>query len=489
MTISPLSEMSFVSDAVSAKPGQMLQNVQKAQSDASDSNFQSLIDSVSRAQEAPVKVSDNKQMDNSSKSTSENEVSKVNEAADATEGKEESTKLNTEKNDSLSNHKDVNAEETDKVTEELKDKILNEAAKKLGISVEDLENVLSQLGITAADLLNTDNVSALVSNVLGDGDRLSLLTDENALNIVNELNQVISDLVSEAAETLEMIPEEVGTLLENIEMTADKAAIAPTVISENDVTGDSLKEVNSATEKTDSNVNGDIKNAVADTITDSSEISVQDARNSKNAESSDKDGHTDSDINKQDDTSSYINNLASEVNTSFDEIVVNDEPQITGSVANAQEILNQVQSQIKAQFSDGMTALQMQLNPENLGTVNMTIASKEGNVTAQLNVENETVKEALESQIQQVRESLEAQGVKITAIEVTVSSHGFEQNLEKGNDENAQQEAVNEELKKSTRKLNLSDGLTDTLIEELDDSEIVTAKMMAADGNTMDYKV
>ena len=63
MTISPLSEMSFVSDAVSAKPGQMLQNVQKAQSDASDSNFQSLIDSVSRAQEAPVKVSDNKQME------------------------------------------------------------------------------------------------------------------------------------------------------------------------------------------------------------------------------------------------------------------------------------------------------------------------------------------------------------------------------------------------------------------------------------------
>ena len=158
-------------------------------------------------------------------------------------------------------------------------------------------------------------------------------------------------------------------------------------------------------------------------------------------------------------------------------------------MTDAEEILSQVKDQIKANFTGEMTELQMQLNPENLGTVNLSVASRGGNVTAQLHVQNDSVLQALEAQIAQIKESLEAQGVKVNAIEVMVSSHGFEQNLEQGNDSNDQQEEVNENLRKATRKLNLNGGLTDEIIEELDEAEALSAEMMAADGNSMDYKV
>ena len=51
------------------------------------------------------------------------------------------------------------------------------------------------------------------------------------------------------------------------------------------------------------------------------------------------------------------------------------------------------------------------------------------------------------------------------------------------------QEQLGEELKKATRKLNINGFLTDEDIESLDEDEIVTVKMMRADGNSMDYKV
>ena len=51
------------------------------------------------------------------------------------------------------------------------------------------------------------------------------------------------------------------------------------------------------------------------------------------------------------------------------------------------------------------------------------------------------------------------------------------------------QEEENERLRKATRRINISGLMTDEDIEELDEAEQVTAKMMQADGNSMDYRV
>ena len=84
-----------------------------------------------------------------------------------------------------------------------------------------------------------------------------------------------------------------------------------------------------------------------------------------------------------------------------------------------------------------------------------------------------------------LRQSLNQQGIKVDAIEVTVGTHEFEQNLE----ENARQEEqmrqqMEESKKQAKRNINLSDldGLSGLMSEE----EQLAAQIMRDNGNQVD---
>ena len=125
----------------------------------------------------------------------------------------------------------------------------------------------------------------------------------------------------------------------------------------------------------------------------------------------------------------------------------------------------------------------MQLNPEHLGSLHIRLSSKQGNVTAQFVVQNEAVRAALEMQMIQLKENFAEQGIKVDAVEVTVESHAFNQNMQQSNEQNAQAEA--QARKTSPRSINL---LNDNWAEEeLTEEEQLVAEMMEANGNTVDY--
>jgi flagellar hook-length control protein FliK len=154
------------------------------------------------------------------------------------------------------------------------------------------------------------------------------------------------------------------------------------------------------------------------------------------------------------------------------------------------DVINQINEYMKTQIKADMSTLEMQLNPANLGAVNVALSSKDGNVTAQFTTQSELVKAALESQIMILKENLEQAGVKVNAVEVSVESHAFERNLDEQG-QNSGQEAKEEEekrLRKATRRLNINDLFADDNSVELSEEESLTAEMMQADGNVMDYK-
>ena len=149
------------------------------------------------------------------------------------------------------------------------------------------------------------------------------------------------------------------------------------------------------------------------------------------------------------------------------------------------QIIEQIAKQVRVTVSAAATSMEMQLNPENLGKIYLNITEKEGAVRAQLAAQNQTVKEALETQVAELRQSLSQQGIKVDAIEVTVASHEFEQNLE----ENArQEEQMREQMqqsgKQTRRSLNLSelDELSGLMTEE----EQLVAQIMRDNGNQVD---
>lgn len=71
-------------------------------------------------------------------------------------------------------------------------------------------------------------------------------------------------------------------------------------------------------------------------------------------------------------------------------------------------------------LSDGKV-LEVRLSPEHLGKVVMKIEMKEGQMVANIKVENSEVKNALEASLQELRETLSQKGVSVKEINVSVS--------------------------------------------------------------------
>ena len=120
---------------------------------------------------------------------------------------------------------------------------------------------------------------------------------------------------------------------------------------------------------------------------------------------------------------------------------------------------------------------------------NLQIASNNGVITANLQVQNETVKSALEAQLVQLLETFEEQGQKVEAIEVTVAGYDLDRSLDQGSgsQDGERKESDTPSVGRTTRRrINLND-LNEEDIEELTEEEQLAAEMMAMNGGNVDY--
>lgn len=156
----------------------------------------------------------------------------------------------------------------------------------------------------------------------------------------------------------------------------------------------------------------------------------------------------------------------------------------TGQV-DAFDLIDQIARNVRVTISAEVTSMEMQLNPENLGRIYLNISEHEGVIRAQIAAQNTAVKEALELQIVELRQNLNQQGVKVDAIEVTVGTHEFEQNLEENAREEEQAKQQMQESRKGNRRnLNMNDldGLSGLMSEE----EQLAVQIMKDNGNQVD---
>ena len=153
--------------------------------------------------------------------------------------------------------------------------------------------------------------------------------------------------------------------------------------------------------------------------------------------------------------------------------------------ADTQDIMRQIMDYMKVSVKADSSELEMQLHPQSLGTLHIQMASRNGVVTANFIAQNETVKAALESQMVQLKENFAEQGVKVEAIEVTVQTHQFEQNLEQGRGNNSNTANETGAGRKRTRRINLNAAFAEE--EPQTEEDRIAADMMSANGNTVDF--
>lgn len=376
---------------------------------------------------------------------------------------------------------DVKAETKD-VIEKAGDEVVAKVAEELGITEEEVRLAMETLGLTVLDLFHPDTLTALVLTLTGE-DMLSLMTDEGLYNSLQNLLNAAGEISEMIQTDLNISPEEMAAIIEK--MKAEKEAmpnetLKDSVADETEEIPDGQKDYSVSVEEDGEVVKVDVK-VDGSKQTESTQVTsekVQEPEAEMGKENTSK-----KDSSSEDGMSSHVllnQSLNKAADTSAN---ITFQDTMTGNAVNTQDIMNQIMDYMKIQIKTDLTQMEIQLHPANLGTVNINIASKEGVITAQFLAQNEVVKAAIESQIVQLKNNFEEQGLKVESVEVTVASHKFERNL--SGESNSQEQSTDRGRKKGSRKINLDElSLEET---ELDEGEQIAVEMMTAGGNTVDY--
>lgn len=335
--------------------------------------------------------------------------------------------------------------------------ILQQITEQLGVSPEEVLQAMDALGISAEDL--SQNMAALLSELTGT-DQMAVLTDESLYTQVSDLANAVEQTIEELADTLGMDKEQLTTLLQDSVQNPEKPVIvveqesaAPVTDMQQESTGN--QEVQTAT---------------------TTDIEAEQPRETKR----DENGNMQQQM--QD-----MQKPAENLQQTQGSAIAAEQTTERFDLQRTQKIIDQIADYVKIHSGEKLTSMEIALNPASLGSVNLHVSSKGGVISAQLYAQDEAVRAALESQVAALKESLEAQGMKVDAIEITEHSHQLEQNL----DQNGGQQESAEAQKKSGRRLLNLDELPEeeAYEEEMTQAEKLQIEMMRMGGNKLNFQV
>ncbi len=341
----------------------------------------------------------------------------------------------------------------------------------LNLSSEELNQLLADQGFELSDLLQPENLQQLILANAGQSNLLSVLTDENLANQMNQLLQAVEDIKNNSG--LDISMEQVKSILESSKepkQSADEVSheeADKTIGQKESLQQSETAGKVTADEQKASDAEGKHKDFQVEVL------KVTDEKEGSSQSQSDLTRDENSDLSSEKQYEVFLNNLTNTDATTqvrFENSAVR--------ITEIREIANQIIQRIRVTIRPEQTSMELQLNPEHLGKVNLSVQSKNGAMTAQFVVQNEISKEAIESQLHTLRETLNQQGIKVEAIEVTVASYTFEQNQK-------EQAGAREEGKKNSgSRISLEDArnMTEDTITSEEASELTGIR-----GNTIDY--
>lgn len=338
--------------------------------------------------------------------------------------------------------------------------MINTIAEVLEVPIEDVEAALDTLGLAKEEVLDSTVIPKIAVELTEATDVSEIITDEELFADVKSLMETSDKLIDELATELDIKPEELKSIIED-KVAELKASVQPEEFAP--MGKDAATDFNPAPQ-------------VAYIPETSTEAYKPENRQSGSNRNNDRQNTGSNDNVNYAQTA--VENIRESVQSIAEEMPVS-----YTSGTTMENILEQVSDNLKMTMKDDMTEMEMQLHPASLGNIRVQVIARDGVITANFTTQNEQVRQALEAQVVQLKEQMNEQGIKVEAVEVTVSSHAFERNLsEEG--ERGQSQGEAEAKRRRSRGINL--GEIDDL-DEMDEEDRVTADMMARAGNTVDY--
>lgn len=337
---------------------------------------------------------------------------------------------------------------------------------QLELPVQDLQEALKAFGMEPVDLLTTDGLKEIFLNVKA-VDVSDLIVDEDLNLEFQDLAQRFHDIflandVKEESADLLASNEDIIRILEETAVTQDVEEFAPPPVAQ-------TKEKEQLKENAEPEV-------IVDIQTDKRRVPVGAARSQNESAMDEEPGHAEKIAPEKEIHSVRRESFSHPVLEPLKEAVDRVEtPEFAEQPVQETDIVNQVVEQIRVNMNRTTTSLQLQLYPEHLGKIQINVVSKDGVMTARIVAETENARQAIEGGLANLKEAMEGQDLKVDAIEVMVSTAGFE----RGDEEQGSFEQ--ERTAKGRRKLNLSD------LEEEPEEETAELEKMKQAGSSVSY--
>ena len=288
----------------------------------------------------------------------------------------------------------------------------------LNVSDEDIEDVLEQNGMSMLDMLVTQNLQQLFVQLQGMEEFSDILTDDAANNLWTQLSGAVNDLNTMMCRDIQISPEQLAGNIENAMKQSDesdggrqadmsagsKADVADGISDDGTVTDEPVVVVNNETASVNEGDSAD---------GDSRGTDYESIRGDQILDDASKGGAGESLF------SQFLDRIESAADADMSRTISN--------VQSMREIAGQVIEGVRINVKPDTTGFEIQLNPEHLGKVNVSIQLKDGVAVADFVVKDEMTRAALESQIQTLKDTFEDQGLKVESVEVTVSDFSFKQ--------------------------------------------------------------
>ena len=366
----------------------------------------------------------------------------------------------------------TNQSETPQETDEidLKVQLLSVKLKKLlNVDDETLENLLQTTGVLIQDLLDPTAMQDFILQV-NDATSVDLLIDESLNNLVQQALQLLNDVLTESTGTgnTEVYPDE---MVFQGDMASAQTEEQPAAGTEKMQMAETEAEPAVHITPENKTVQTDAKGSGIETDNAEVQITVQ----TENA--GDTDASADWMKQNSEDVISNLNQAMTQAAT---------EPALTetyDTVVSQTDIVRQVVDEIKLNLSKDVTSMTLQLNPEQLGKVQIHVTTKNGVMQAQIIAETEAARNAVESGLSLLKEAFNNRDLKVDAIEVMVGTQDYFENGE------AQTQADAESGRENQRKRVTGINLQADSDDEISENQKLESEMMKAQGNQVSYMV
>lgn len=342
----------------------------------------------------------------------------------------------------------------------------------LGVSDEKLEKMLSDFGIDITDLLDVNTLKEFVLDV-NNSTEVDLLINEDLSNLLDDITGSVMDILKDYSLEDVNVDELIDTLKDfTLSDISDDTQVIEPVIVGNEIESD----VDADTEVIKSDEDVDISIVREDAGGD-----VKEADYTVNS-----DGTLDNSSDMKGNSQSTENPIITNINQAINDAMQIEDVDTGFAYSDAIEqadIVRQVIDSIKVNISKENTSITVQLNPENLGKVQVSVANRNGIMQAQIVAETESARHAIENSIAVLKETFDNHELKVDAVEVMVAPQDFFNN---GNREDGFNENNQNKTSQGTSKLNINEDMDE---DELSEDDKLAVTMMKAQGNSVSYSI